>query len=113
MLSNINPTKTKSWNTLKQHAKKIKGKHMRDWFLEDSLRFKRFSLRYEELLFDFSKNRIQPKTLELFNTLFEEVKLKEAIDAQFNGTAINETEGRAVMHTALRNFSDSEVFNKW
>ncbi len=106
MLFNINPTKTRPWQELKLHAKDLEKQHMRDWFLEDSLRFKQYSLRFEELLFDFSKNRIQNETLELFKTLFEETKVKEAISAQFSGQTINKTEHRAVLHTALRNFTD-------
>lgn len=109
MLPNINPTKTNAWRDLILHVKKIEPQHMRDWFLEDSLRFKRYSLRFEELLFDFSKNRIQSETLELFEQLFEETNVQQAILAQFSGKKINQTENRAVLHTALRNFSDDAL----
>ncbi len=110
MLPNIDPTETEAWASLKKHYKQIKGQHLRDWFLNDSLRFKSLSLRFEELLVDFSKNRITKETISLLAGLVKEAKVSEAIEAQFKGAQINQTEKRAVLHTALRNFSDEAVF---
>lgn len=109
MLPRTNPTKTSAWKELEVHQKELHGQHMRDWFLSDSLRFEKFSLHACDLLFDFSKNIIDNKTLELFNQLFEECDLKKAIEQQFGGEKINETENRAVMHTALRRFEDTPL----
>ena len=75
---------------------------MRNWFINDPLRFKEFSMEFNDILFDFSKNLIQRKTLKLLQSLFDECGVPEAIKAQFAGEKINETEGRAVLHTALR-----------
>lgn len=109
MLPTIDPTKTAAWANLKKQVEAIENQHMRDWFLNDSFRFQEFSVRFEELLFDFSKNRIQKETLEALEELFEACKLEEVIQLQYAGAAINETEGRAVLHTALRNFSGKPV----
>ena len=109
MLPRTNPTKTKAWKELEVHQKELQGKHMRDWFLSDPLRFGKFSINACDLLFDFSKNIIDRKTLELFNKLFDECGVKQAIKLQFGGEKINETENRAVMHTALRRFEDSPL----
>jgi glucose-6-phosphate isomerase len=110
MLPPIDPTTTAAWKSLKQHAEEIKSEHMRDWFLNDSFRFAEFSVRFEEILFDFSKNRIQRETLEKLRKLFESCQLEEAIKLQRSGAAINQTEGRAVLHTALRSQSSSPLY---
>lgn len=109
MLPKINPTTTRSWKLLKHHQSEIADQHMRSWFFDDPLRFKEFSLEVENILFDFSKNRITKTTLSLLNQLFEECKVQDSIKAQFTGNKINETENRAVLHTALRNFSGKPV----
>jgi glucose-6-phosphate isomerase len=109
MLPKVNPIKTQAWQKLKRHAEEMEAIHMRDLFIEDSLRFKKLSLRHEELLFDFSKNCLKEETLKHLKDLFQETKLEEAIQQMFKGAAINHTEKRAVMHTALRNRNASSV----
>lgn len=108
-LSKINPTKTQSWHLLKEHYDQIKDKHLRQWFNEDPQRFEKFSIQFGDLLFDYSKNRIDEKALKLLIQLAEETHLKEAIEKQFSGDKINETENRAVLHTALRNRKNTPV----
>lgn len=112
MLPKINPTETKAWKELELHFSEIKDIHMRDLFQRDSNRFNNFSIREKDFVFDYSKNRITDITLELLLKLATECKLAEAIKAQFNGSLINETEHRSVLHTALRNFSGSPVFSE-
>ena len=82
---------------------------MRTWFQEDPRRFEKFSLKFNDILIDYSKNRLDKTTIDLLMELANECRLKEAINAMFNGEHINATEDRAVMHTALRNFSEEEV----
>ncbi|HPH24558.1 MAG TPA: glucose-6-phosphate isomerase, partial [Chitinophagaceae bacterium] len=84
-------------------------KKMKDLFASDPERFKKFSLCLEDLVFDYSKNIINENTLQLLLQLAEECKLKDAIPEMFAGVKINETEHRAVLHTALRNFSDTPI----
>ncbi|MFS8617947.1 MAG: glucose-6-phosphate isomerase [Solitalea sp.] len=110
MLPKIDPSKTHSWNLLKEHASKLNGIHMRELFQADPDRFDRYSIRFEDFLFDYSKNRITDETLKLLCRLAEECELRQGIDAMFRGDAINETENRSVLHTALRNFSGQPVF---
>lgn len=108
-MKNINPTHTSSWKALKEHHKSLSAKKLTDLFNEDPDRFENFSIEEDHLLVDFSKQFIQTETLELFNELSEECHLKEAINSYFEGDAINKTENRAVLHTALRNFSNEPV----
>jgi len=109
MLPKINPTKTKSWKKLKEHYRVTKNRHMVDLFRQDPARFPRFSLRFEDVLVDYSKNMITQETLRLLLGLARECKLKEAIERMFTGDRINETEGRAVLHVALRNRSNTPI----
>ena len=109
MLPRINFTDTKSFQYLTDHFIDISEKQLKDLFTEDPSRFEKFSVQFNEILLDYSKNRITDKTMALLIQLTAECGLKEAIDAMFSGEAINETEGRAVLHTALRNQSNSEV----
>ncbi len=109
MLSRINPTKTQAWQKLEAHKKYIATKHLRNQFLDDPLRFKKFSLDFDDILFDFSKNLITSDTISLLKELYEECQVEDAIKQQFEGAALNETENRAVLHTALRNFSERSV----
>jgi len=109
MLHKTNPTKTKTWQHLNAHFEKIKDVHMKDLFANDPLRFNRFSIRFEDILLDYSKNRITEETLQLLIELADEVGLSDAIHQMFDGAKINETENRAVLHTALRNRADSPV----
>jgi glucose-6-phosphate isomerase len=110
MLPTINPSATTAWQQLQQHAAEMKMVHMRDLFSNDPERFNKYSFRIGDTLADFSKNIITDKTKELLLRLAEECKLKEGINAMFNGDAINHTEKRAVLHVALRNFSDRPVY---
>lgn len=109
MLPKVNPTQTSAWPALKKHYNELKDTKLQTMFEVDPERFSRFSTKTGNILWDFSKNLIQEQTLDLFNQLFSECGLKDAISAQFKGDIINETEKRAVLHTALRNFSDRPV----
>ncbi|MCB0456202.1 MAG: glucose-6-phosphate isomerase [Flavobacteriaceae bacterium] len=102
----VNPTKTEAWKLLSKHFSEMKEVKMQTLFSEDNLRASTFSLTWNDFFVDYSKNRISAETLQLLLQLAEEVKLKEAIEAQFEGVSINETEDRAVGHTQLRNFKN-------
>ena len=98
----INPTKTKSWQHLTQHYKSVHDLKMKDLFAQDKNRADKFTIKWEDFYVDYSKKRITEETISYLLQLAEEVKLKEAIACQFSGEIINQTEGRAVLHTALR-----------
>src|SRR5574343_1007500 len=108
MLPKINPENTQAWKALNEHFEQ-NNFELRDLFHQNTKRFQQFSVKKENYLFDYSKNLITEKTLELLLQLAEETQLKEAINAMFSGEKINETEKRAVLHTALRDFSDKEI----
>ncbi|WP_435623797.1 glucose-6-phosphate isomerase [Flagellimonas sp.] len=108
-LSKINPTTTESWKKLQTHFDQIRPQHLKTLFKENPNRASQFSIHFEDFFVDYSKNRITQKTLDLLLDLAEEVKLKEAITKYFKGENINETEGRAVLHTALRAKSGDSV----
>ncbi len=110
MLKKINPTKTNAWKNLAAHYEKLKDTHMRVLFTEDPERFTRYSIQHEDVLVDYSKNIILDETMALLQKLAEEVELKDAIEKMLTGDAVNETENRAVLHTALRNRSNTPVF---
>ena len=112
MLPKINPTSTNAWKGLQEHSTEVKSTHMRDLFSKDAERFKKYSMCLSDLVFDYSKNIITDKTIQLLLQLADECKLKEAINAMFNGDIINETENRSVLHIALRNFSDKPVYTE-
>ena len=109
-LPSINPTHTKAWTALEQHFNHIQQQHLRDLFKENPKRAEEFSVIWEDFYVDFSKNRIDATTKSLLLQLAEEVKLKEAIQYYFDGERINQTENRAVLHTALRMPEDAQVF---
>ncbi|MFH0921774.1 MAG: glucose-6-phosphate isomerase [Fibrobacterota bacterium] len=109
MLKSVNPRSTQAWKKLSVHYKAIHKAHLRDLFKKDKQRFERMSLRFEDLLVDYSKNRITPETLKLLTALAKEVELTDAIHKMFSGDRINATEDRAVLHTALRNRSNTPV----
>ncbi len=109
MFPKINPTKTKAWKKLKEHYPVIKNRQMVDLFRQDPKRFSTFSVAFEDMLMDYSKNIITRETLRLLLGLARECKLKEAIHSMFRGEAINETEGRAVLHVALRNRTGTPI----
>lgn len=101
-LPKIDPTGTKAWKQLREHYERTKNQHLKDLFREDSGRAERYSIHWEDFLLDYSKNRIDDRTLELLFELAKECNLDQAKMAYFGGETINQTEGRAVLHTALR-----------
>ena len=109
MLKKINPTETQSWKNLTNHFKKMKSVHMKDLFASDPDRFEKYSIRFNGILVDYSKNIITEETLSLLLKLTDDVGLRDALNKMFNGERINETEDRAVLHTALRNRINTPV----
>ncbi|WP_072348828.1 glucose-6-phosphate isomerase [Bizionia paragorgiae] len=109
MFPKTSPILTQSWKKLKAHFLTNSSVHMNDLFEQDPKRFEKFSIDFEDLLFDYSKNRITEETIALLVELANECQLDKAIRALFEGEKINETEDRAVLHTALRTFSDEEI----
>ena len=112
MFPKINPTKTASWKKLQDHFKAMKHVQMKDLFKEDANRFKKYSFAVTDIICDFSKNIVSDETKQLLIELAYECELQKAIKAMFTGELINETEGRSVLHTALRNFSGKPVFSE-
>lgn len=112
MFHNIDPTQTKAWKKLTKHFQHTQDRTIKELFKEDKGRFDKFHLTAAngDLLVDYSKNIIDEETLALLLELAEETKLKDNIEAMFSGEKINRTEDRAVLHTALRNFSGKSVF---
>lgn len=109
-MKNINPSETKAWKALQQHFAEMKKIHIRDLFKENAERFSQFSITIEdEMLVDYSKNRINAETMKKLQALATETHLKDAIDSMFSGEKINRTEDRAVLHTALRNRDNHPV----
>lgn len=109
MLNRQNPTQTQAWRVLEAHYHAVKELHMRDLFAQDPERFQKFSLYFEDILIDFSKNRMTGETLQKLVQLARETQVEESIRKMFDGALINETEQRAVLHTALRNRSNTPV----
>ncbi len=98
-----------AWQALQAHYEAMKDVHMRDLFAADPQRFDKFSLRFDDILFDYSKNRITEETMGLLLDLARQARLGDAIEAMFNGEKINVTEKRAVLHVALRNRSNRPI----
>lgn len=94
MLKNYPPTQTKAWQKLTDHYKTLAPVHLRELFAQDAQRFEKFTLQFEDMLFDLSKNRVTEETLELLVALAEEMELPSAIESLFGGDKINEI-GRA------------------
>jgi glucose-6-phosphate isomerase len=109
MFFNVDPTTTTSWKKLKKHHKAVGKTGISELFDQDKKRFEKFSITFNDILVDYSKNNISEKTIKLLMSLAKNCKLKEAISAMFNGERINATENRAVLHTALRNKSGKPV----
>ncbi|HET8829932.1 MAG TPA: glucose-6-phosphate isomerase [Pelobium sp.] len=109
MLSKINFTQTQAYEYLSNHLVDMADIHMKDLFANDPERFKKFSIQFNDIFLDYSKNRIDDKTIALLLQLAKECNLENAINSMFNGEEINETENRAVLHTALRNRSNTPV----
>src|SRR6478672_7191749 len=112
MFPKINPTETKAWKALEDHANEMEDVHMKELFAQDADRFKKYAHTFNDIVIDFSKNIINDETLKILFRLANECKLKEAIEAMFNGELINETEQRSVLHVALRNFSGNPMFSQ-
>ncbi|WP_434526023.1 glucose-6-phosphate isomerase [Photorhabdus asymbiotica] len=109
-MKNINPSQTPAWKALEQHFAQIKNIHIRELFEQDRNRFAKFSSTFDDqILVDFSKNRITTETLERLQALAKETDVAEAIRSMFSGKKINRTEDRAVLHIALRNRSNTPV----
>jgi glucose-6-phosphate isomerase len=109
-MKNINPTRTQAWQALDAHFAAEGKMQLKELFAKDAKRFDTFSLTFGgDILVDYSKNLITEQTLKLLIDLARETDLRSAIDAMFNGDKINQTEGRAVLHTALRNRSDRPI----
>ena len=110
MLHKVNPTQTNAWKELSElYNNKMKDVKMTDLFKSEINRFSKYSIQFQDILFDYSKNIIEEKTLEKLMDLAKEVNLSDAIQQMFSGEKINETEGRSVLHTALRNQSQEPV----
>ena len=110
MLPAINPANTAAWKKLQEHHKEIKQVSLQELFENDPKRFDKFSCCTKDLVLDYSKNRITQKTIELLIDLAKECQLEKCRSLFFSGAAINATEHRAVLHTALRNFSSQPIY---
>ena len=108
-LKNNNPTKTIAWGKLNNHFREIKNKKISKYFDENSNRNNELTIKWKDFYVDFSKNRLEKKTINLFTELLKEIDLKDSIDKYFNGDKINKTENRAVLHTALRAENNSSL----
>ncbi|MEO1438623.1 MAG: glucose-6-phosphate isomerase, partial [Bacteroidota bacterium] len=112
MQTNTNPSQTQAWKALQAHFEDIKDTHMRDLFDQDPERYLKFAYCFKDLLVDTSKNRWTVETRDLLLQLADACNTQAAISAMFDGQAINKTEGRSVLHTALRNRSERSVIVK-
>jgi glucose-6-phosphate isomerase len=108
-LPNVNPTQTPAWQKLRQHFENTRHVQMADLFAQNPGRYGQFALCFEDMLVDVSKNILTDETLPLLRDLATECRLPEAIEALFTGQAINATEGRAVLHVALRNRANTPI----
>ncbi len=102
-------TNSPAWTALQKHYQELHSLHMRDLFAQDPRRFERFSLRFGDILFDYSKNRITEQTITLLINLAKQANLSQHIEAMFSGQKINTTENRAVLHVALRNRANRPI----
>ncbi|MFN5554759.1 MAG: glucose-6-phosphate isomerase [Chryseotalea sp.] len=108
-LPKINPTETQAWKKLEMHFLTMQATHLKELFADDDQRFEKFQIQFQDILIDYSKNLIDEETISILIALAEECEVKGAIENMFTGKAINQTERRAVLHTALRNFSDKAI----
>jgi len=106
-----NTSEFSSWKKLNEHYSKTSGLQMRDLFAADKDRFSKYSIQFNEILVDYSKNRINDETVSLLLALAEEAGLKQAIEDMFSGKKINNTEKRSVLHVALRNRSNTPILS--
>ncbi len=105
----MNPTRLAAWKALEDHYKQVAPLHLRDLFRQDPRRFDKFSLRLDDLLLDFSKNRVTEETMRLLYDLARQADLQGWTERMFTGQKINVTEDRAVLHVALRNRSNRPI----
>ncbi len=110
MLPNIDFTTTQAYKYLTDHYIDVVAESLKGLFEKDKERFTKFSVQFEDILLDYSKNRVTDETLALLQQLAKECKLDDAIKAMFKGDKINQTEDRPVLHVALRNQSNSPIF---
>lgn len=108
-LSKINPTRTTAWQKLQNHFEQMQHNSIKELFANDAQRAEKFHLEWHDFLIDFSKNNITQETIDLLLELTHEAQLKSAISSYFNGDLINQTEKRAVLHTALRSPENSTI----
>lgn len=109
-MKNIDPTQTAAWKKLQQQFEDVKEKEMKDLFKADPDRAREFTIEWEDFYVDYSKNRITPEVRKTLVALAKECGLEEAIESYFKGDAINKTENRPVLHTALRAPEENKVF---
>jgi len=106
----INPTEQKSWKLLENYFQEIKSKHLKEWFSQDDERSAKMSIEWNDFYFDFSKNRIDEKGINLLLELTNNCGLAEAINSMKNGEKINVTENREVLHFALRASKEKQIY---
>ncbi len=111
MLPTINPTQTSAWKELEKYFATFNGTQMKDLFAKDPQRAEKYSMQFEDIFIDFSKNIVDEKVMSLLVKLAEECGLKDAIEAEFTGEKINKTEKRSVLHVALRNRSNTPILS--
>jgi len=111
MLSSINPTETKAWQKLTLSFMHMQATHLRDLFQDDPKRFEKFSVQFNDILIDYSKNLVNKEVFDALVELANETDLQEAIKMMFDGAKINQTENRSVLHVALRNRSNSPILS--
>ena len=110
MLPKIDPTRSRIWSKLQDHHQKIIDIEMKELFASDPERFNRFHIQFNDILVDYSKNRITDETIKLLLKLAEGAGVEKAVKDMFTGEQINETENRAVLHVALRNRKNSPIY---
>ena len=108
-LACINPTKTKSWNNLQKHFLEMQSASIKQMFDDDNKRIDKFHVKWNDFIVDYSKNIISQETINLLVELAKECKLDDAIEQQFSGKIINQTENREVLHTALRALKSDNI----
>lgn len=108
-LINSNPTTTAAWKKLQEHYLQMESISIKEMFANDTSRSEKYSIKWQEFLVDYSKNCINEETLKLLQDLAREMQLKQAITSYFDGENINQTENRAVLHTALRAPENAKV----
>ncbi|WP_047549870.1 glucose-6-phosphate isomerase [Psychroserpens sp. Hel_I_66] len=108
-LKTVNPTKTTAWSKLQAHFKTIEHTHLKELFAQHTNRANEMTIKWEDFYVDYSKHRVSNETLDLLLELVNEVDLKDAMSKYFAGDVINKTEGREVLHTALRNPKEAKV----